>query len=155
MNSASNVFNCRCQHGVLNICYTAGELERYNGSVICAVENWQNELFISLREAARQQAPWNHFVTNACKCTTGCLNCKCHCVRKNISCSTYCHKSAPCSNCTRYLLLFNQSNCTTIVFSCVTGNSIEVTETLVMLISMLGANFVTMLMVSVHAALNM
>ena len=52
VNSASNVFNCRCQHGVLNVCYTAGELERYNGSVICAVENWQNEPFISLREAA-------------------------------------------------------------------------------------------------------
>ena len=59
----TNLFNCRCQHGVLNVCYTAGELERYNGSVICAVENWQNEPFISLREAARQQEPWNHFVT--------------------------------------------------------------------------------------------
>ena len=63
MNSASNAFNCRCGHGVLNVCYTAGELERYNGSVICAVEN---EPFISLREVARKQAPWNHFVTNAC-----------------------------------------------------------------------------------------
>ena len=130
VNLASNVFNCRCQHGVLNVCYTAGELERYNGSVICAVENWQNEPFISLREAARQQAPWNHFVTNACKCTTGCLNRKCHCVRKNISCSTYCHKSAPCSNCTRYLFFFfNNQTALPFFFSRVTGNSSEVTET--------------------------
>ena len=82
---------------------TAGELEKYNGSGMCEVENWQNQPFISLREAARKQAPWNHFVTNAWKCTTGCLNRKCQCVRKNISCSTYCHKSSPCSNCTTYV----------------------------------------------------
>ena len=103
VNSSSYVFNFRCQHGVLNVCYTAGELEKYNGSGMCEVENWQNQPFISLKEAARKQAPWNHFVINACKCTTGCLNRKCQCVRKNISCSTYCHKSSPCSNCTTYV----------------------------------------------------
>ena len=59
VNSSSYVFNFRCQHGVLNVCYTAGELEKYNGSGMCEVENWQNQPFISLREAARKQAPWN------------------------------------------------------------------------------------------------
>eukprot|EP00731_Ephydatia_muelleri_P000988 Em0001g988a len=108
-----SLYRLRCQHGVLNVCYTAGELEKFNGSVVCTEENWQNQRFISLREAARKQAPWNHFVSNACKCKTGCLNRKCQCVRKNISCSTYCHKSASCSNCP----------------SCVTGSSIEVVPT--------------------------
>ncbi|KAL5503594.1 hypothetical protein EMCRGX_G010567 [Ephydatia muelleri] len=107
-----SLYRLRCQHGVLNVCYTAGELEKFNGSVVCTEENWQNQRFISLREAARKQAPWNHFVSNACKCKTGCLNRKCQCVRKNISCSTYCHKSASCSNCPS-----------------VTGSSIEVVPT--------------------------
>ncbi|KAL5515535.1 hypothetical protein EMCRGX_G000712 [Ephydatia muelleri] len=56
-----SLYRLRCQHGVLNVCYTAGELEKFNGSVVCTEENWQNQLFISLREAARKQAPWNHF----------------------------------------------------------------------------------------------
>ena len=77
VNALYYVFKFRCQHGVLNVCYTAGELEKFNGSVVCTEENWQNQRFISLREAARKQAPWNHFVSNACKCTTGCLNRKC------------------------------------------------------------------------------
>eukprot|EP00731_Ephydatia_muelleri_P032771 Em0024g315a len=108
-----SLYRLRCQDGVLNVCYTAGELEKFNGSVVCTEKKWQNQRFISLREAARKQAPWNHFVSNACKCKTGCLNRKCQCVRKNISCSTYCHKSASCSNCP----------------SSVTGSSIEVVPT--------------------------
>ena len=81
VNALYYVFKFRCQHGVLNVCYNAGELEKFNGSVVCTEENWQNQRFISLREAARKQAPWNHFVSNACKCTTGCLNRKCQGVR--------------------------------------------------------------------------
>ena len=99
LHSNINVLHfCRCQHGVLRVCYTANELERFNGHVICSADNWKDEPCISLREAARQQAPWNHFVSNACKCTTGCINRKCRCVRQNIKCSTYCHKSIPCCN---------------------------------------------------------
>eukprot|EP00731_Ephydatia_muelleri_P002138 Em0001g2138a len=56
-----SLYRLRCQHGVLNVCYTAGELEKFNGSVVCTEENWQNQRFISLREAARKQASWNHF----------------------------------------------------------------------------------------------
>ncbi|KAL5515883.1 hypothetical protein EMCRGX_G001128 [Ephydatia muelleri] len=58
-----SLYRLRCQHGVLNVCYTAGELEKFNGSVVCTEENWQNQRFISLREAARKQAPWNHFLS--------------------------------------------------------------------------------------------
>ena len=112
MNSASNVFNCRCQHGVLNVCYTAGELERYNGSVICAVENWQNEPFISLREAARQQAPWNHFVTNACKCTTGCLNCKFTVYEKILAAAPTATSLHHVPTVQGICFCLNQSNCT-------------------------------------------
>ena len=83
-------------------------------------------LLSHLREAARQQAPWNHFVTNACKCTTGCLNCK-FIVYETIL------AAAPTATSLHHVptvqgicFCLNQSNCTT---SRMTGNNIEVTET--------------------------
>ena len=53
---------------------------------------------ISLREAAKHQAPWNLFTANACKCTTGCRTKQCRCLKKNLGCTSHCHAGKQCSN---------------------------------------------------------
>ena len=55
------------------------------GSLPWSVQWWQQAASTSLREAAREQAPWNQFVANACKCTTGCVTQKCHCMKQGIN----------------------------------------------------------------------
>ena len=79
-------------------CYPANELERYDGPLGCCVEGWEKEQRISLREAAKQQAPWNKFTENSCKCTTGCSTKKCRCLRNGLCCSSHCHGGRSCSN---------------------------------------------------------
>lgn len=87
-----------CKYGVLSVCYPAGELECYTGPVEFSMDGWEEEQRLSLREAARKQAPWNAFVSNACKCTTGCGTRRCRCVKQGISCSSHCHGARSCSN---------------------------------------------------------
>lgn len=89
---------CRCDHGVLNVCYSPSELEEFVGCLNCSVEGWEDVSRVSLREAARKHAPWNAFVANACKCTTGCVTRKCRCMRQGISCSSHCHGGRDCYN---------------------------------------------------------
>lgn len=53
---------------------------------------------LSLREAAKQQAPWNKFTQNTCKCTTGCSTNKCRYFWNKLNCSSHCHGGKPCTN---------------------------------------------------------
>lgn len=88
----------RCDHGILKNLYSSGELEPYSGHLNCSFDDWENEKWLSLREAAKLQSPWNLFTENVCKCKTGCFNMKCRCVQKGISCSSHCHSGKNCCN---------------------------------------------------------
>ena len=88
----------RSEHGVLSHCYPASELERYDGPLACCVEGWKEELKVSLRAAAKLQAPWNKFTANSCRCTTGCSTKKCRCLRNGLCCSSHCHGGKCCTN---------------------------------------------------------
>ena len=57
--SAIKYLQCRSQHGVLNVCYPASELEEYNGSLSWSAKGWQQAGSITLRDSAWKQAPWN------------------------------------------------------------------------------------------------
>ena len=92
------LYTYRTQSGVLNVSYPASELEEYTGTLSWAEQGWEQDGSISLREAAKKQAPWNRFVANSCKCTTGCATRKCRCVKQGISCSAHCHGAKTCSN---------------------------------------------------------
>ena len=64
----------RCNHGVLNVCSSASEVEEFSGTIDCSLAGWKEASLVSLREAAQKQAPWNAFIANSCKCTTGLAN---------------------------------------------------------------------------------
>ena len=49
VNALYFVFKFRCQHGVLNVCYTAGELEKFNGSVVCRGELAKSAFYLIKR----------------------------------------------------------------------------------------------------------
>ena len=83
---------------MLKICYPANELEEYSGPLSCTIDGWKDAPVLSLREAAKQQAPWNAFVDNICRCTAGCGTRKCRCFRQDVSCSSHCHGGRACSN---------------------------------------------------------
>ena len=88
----------RSEHGILSTCYPASQLEDYSGPLCCEVIEWKEMKRISLREAAKHQAPWNLFTANACKCTTGCRTKQCRCLKKSLGCTSHCHSGKQCSN---------------------------------------------------------
>ena len=55
-----------CKSGVIQRCYEAGNLELYRGQYDIPLDGWENEPRISLKEAAKNQAPWNSFTDNKC-----------------------------------------------------------------------------------------
>ena len=55
----------RYEHGVIKNCYPADQLEIYTGCLTFMTDGWKDEPTVSLREAARKQAPWNAFTANA------------------------------------------------------------------------------------------
>ena len=85
----------RSEHGILSTCYPASQLEDFGGPLCCG---WKEMKKVSLREAAKHQAPWNLFTANACKCTTGCRTKQCRCLKKNLGCTSHCHAWKQCSN---------------------------------------------------------
>jgi hypothetical protein len=95
---AQGLYRLRSEHGILKNCFPSNELERYTGPLNCAVEGWEKDKWLSLREAAKHQAPWNRFTDNVCKCKGGCSNKKCRCFQKGISCSSHCHSGTNCCN---------------------------------------------------------
>ena len=61
VSKACTMYRLCCKVGVLNTCYGAGDLELFTGSFQFEVEGWRSMSAISLREAAKLQAPWNSF----------------------------------------------------------------------------------------------
>ena len=64
VGKAQAMYRLRCQSGVLKHCYTASDLEPYSGSYDMSPDNWEKLPRVTLREAARNQAPWNVFQGN-------------------------------------------------------------------------------------------
>ena len=94
-----DMYRLRCCSGVLDKCYRADELEPFAGSYNIPVNGWEKEVRVSLREAARDHAPWNAFTGNRCNCRSGsCDTRRCHCKKNGISCSSHCHKGTHCKN---------------------------------------------------------
>ena len=99
IGKAQAMYRLRCKYGVLSTCFHAGNLESFSGTYNISVDGWESQPRISLREAARQQAPWNSFTKNRCNCQPGaCDTRKCHCKKKGIECSTHCHRGDGCKN---------------------------------------------------------
>ena len=44
------------------------DLKPYKGQYDIPLDGWENEPQISLKEAAKNQAPWNSFADNKCNC---------------------------------------------------------------------------------------
>ena len=91
-------YRLRCKSGVLKVCYHAGDLEAYSGSYGIPVIGWKEAARVSLREAAKQSAPWNVFTGNRCNCSGACDTQRCPCKKKGIDCSSFCHNGKDCKN---------------------------------------------------------
>ena len=98
VGKAQDMYRLRCSSGVLHKCYRADELEPFAGSYNIPVNGWEGDVRVSLREAARDHAPWNTFTGNRCSCSGSCDTRKCHCKKTGISCSSHCHKGTHCKN---------------------------------------------------------
>lgn len=93
------MYRLLCESGVLSCCYSASDLEPYSGSYNIPIDNWTEQPRITLRMAAKNQAPWNVFQGNKCNCCPGtCDNRRCHCRKKEIYCSSHCHRGEDCTN---------------------------------------------------------
>ena len=57
---------------VLNKCYSACDLELYEGNYNLSVKGWERSTHVSLRAASKESTPWSAFKKNKCKCTVGC-----------------------------------------------------------------------------------
>ena len=91
----------KSEYGVFNQCYPqypVSELERYSSHSSYILEGSNDDKWLSLREAAKLQDPWNRFVDNNCTCKTGCSTMRCRCFKRGLSCSTHCHSGKACSN---------------------------------------------------------
>ena len=96
---AQMMYRLQCSYRVLNRCYRAGDLETFSAGYSIPVDGWEEEPRISLREAARNQAPWNAFTGNKCNCCPGaCDSRRCPCKKKRIDCSSHCHRGEDCKN---------------------------------------------------------
>ena len=71
VGKACSMYRLCCKEGVLNTCYSAGDLELFNASFEFAAEGWRTMPVVSLREAAKLHAPWNTFTKNKCTCKSG------------------------------------------------------------------------------------
>lgn len=96
--ACTTMYRLCCKVGVLNTCYGAGDLELFTGSFEFEVEGWRSMPVLSVREAAKLQAPWNSFTKNRCTCKSRCNTKRCSCVRNNIECSNHCHRGSICDN---------------------------------------------------------
>jgi len=96
---SQEMYRLRSKYGVLRSCFRAGDLEPFTASYGIPVKGWEDEPRITVREAARQQSPWNSFTKNRCNCKPGtCDTRRCMCKRNGIECSTHCHKGVQCNN---------------------------------------------------------
>ena len=91
LGKAQEMYRLRCKYGVLRTCFRAGDLESFKGSHGIPVKEWENQPRITLREAARQQSPWNSFTkentataSQVYSCDTG----RCFSKKNSIECST-------------------------------------------------------------------
>lgn len=99
VGKTQDMYRLRCSSGVLDRCYRADDLEPFAGSYSIPENGWEKDTRISLREAARNQAPWNAFIGNRCNCRSGtCDTRKCNCKKMGIECSSHCHKGKQCKN---------------------------------------------------------
>ena len=99
IGKAQSMYRLRCKHGVLRTCFHAGDMEPFSGTYQIPVDGWEDQPKVTLREAARQQSPWNSFTKNRCNCKPGtCDTQRCHCKKTGIKCSTHCHKGEDCNN---------------------------------------------------------
>ena len=91
-------FLCRCSYGVLKTCYGEGDLECFEGFLPLEVNGWENDKYISLREAAQLMNPKNYFKCASCNCQSGCSAKRCYCKRNNTKSLSKCHGGKSCSN---------------------------------------------------------
>ena len=98
VGKAKKMYRLQCKSGVLNTCYSAGDLEEYSGSFDIPVTEWRLTKPISLRKAVRCSAPWSDFDRSKCNCTKGCDTMRCHCKKNSTGCSSFCHKGSACKN---------------------------------------------------------
>ena len=91
-------YRLHCKSGVLKVCYHAGDLEAYSGSYGIQVIGWKEAARVSMREAAKESAPWNVFTGNKCNCSGACDTRRCPCKKKGIDCSSFCHSGKDCKN---------------------------------------------------------
>ena len=71
IGTACAMYRLRCKSGVLNKCYSACNLEFFEGNFCLSVKGWESSTRVSLRAASKESTPWSAFSKNRCKCTAG------------------------------------------------------------------------------------
>ena len=72
IGTACAMYHLRCKSWVLNKCYSACDLEIFEGTFCLSVKGWENSTRVSLQAASKESTPWSAFSKNRCKCTAGC-----------------------------------------------------------------------------------
>ena len=98
IGAACAMYHLRCKSGVLNKCYSACDLEFFEGNFCVSVKGWERSTHVSLRAASKESTPWSAFSKNRCKCTAGCSTQWCPCKKNKIECTSHCRKGDNCNN---------------------------------------------------------
>ena len=81
----------------VHICsYQTDELQLGSRQQI-KVDNWEKDERITLRAAVKTFNRRSYQVA-VCKCKSGCCSRRCRCFKKNIKCTSFCHKGQTCKN---------------------------------------------------------
>ena len=98
IGTARAMYRLRCKSGVLNKCYSACDLELFEGNYNLSVKGWERSTRVSLRAASKESTPWSAFSKNRCMCTAGCSTQRCPCKKNKIEFTSHCHKGHNCKN---------------------------------------------------------
>ena len=60
IGTARAMYRLRCKSGVLNKCYSACDLELFEGNYNLSVKGWERSTRVSLQAASKESAPWSH-----------------------------------------------------------------------------------------------
>ena len=61
IGTACAMYHLQCKSGVLNKCYSACDLEFFEGNFCLSVKGWESSTRVSLQVASKESTPWSAF----------------------------------------------------------------------------------------------
>lgn len=96
LEKIDNQYRLGCKFGVINVCYSSGELEVLGTDTYAELSKIPSNQ-ISIREAARFQSV-GMVSGSICNCKGTCNSKKCKCIKANVKCTSRCHSGHSCLN---------------------------------------------------------